>query len=64
MTLTILFAATPALWEEYRAPLATACEAAEKNASDICGNPVANMWCTHRPKDRNPVPTAASTIQA
>ena len=24
--------------------------------------PVANMWCTHRPNDRNPVTTSASTM--
>ena len=43
--------------------IATAWEAAEKNASEIPGSPVVNMWCTHSPKLRNPVPTAASTIQ-
>ena len=37
-------------------------DAAEKKARLILGNPVVNMWCTHRPKDRNAVPTAASTI--
>ena len=42
--------------------MATASEAAEKKASEICGRPVANMWCTQSPKQRNPVPTAASTI--
>ena len=43
--------------------IATASDAAEKKASEICGRPVANMWWTHSPNDRKPVPTAASTIQ-
>ena len=43
--------------------IATASEAAENKPSEIPGRPVVNMWCTHRPKLRNPVPTAASTIQ-
>ena len=32
---------------------ATSVEAAEKKASAMCGMPVANMWCTQRPKLRN-----------
>ena len=43
--------------------ITTASDAAEKKASEIIGRPVVNMWCTHSPKDRNPVPTADSTIQ-
>jgi hypothetical protein len=38
-------------------------DAAEKNASEMPGSPVVNMWCTQSPKLRKPVPTAASTIQ-
>ena len=44
--------------------IATAVEAAENNPSEMAGSPVVNMWCTQSPKLRNPVPTAASTIQA
>ena len=43
--------------------IATASEAAEKKPSEIGGRPVVNMWWTHSPKHRKPVPTAASTIQ-
>ena len=43
--------------------IATAMLAAWKNDSDSCGMPVANMWCTHRPKLRNPVATSASTTR-
>ena len=43
--------------------MATADDAAEKSASVMPGNPVVNMWCTHSPKLRNPVPMAASTTQ-
>ncbi len=43
--------------------IATAIDAAEKSASEMPGSPVVNMWCTHRPKLRKPVPIAASTIQ-
>ena len=43
--------------------MAIASDAAEKNPSEMPGSPVVNMWCTHKPKLRNPVPTAASTIQ-
>ena len=42
--------------------IATASDAAEKKPSEIAGSPVVNMWWTHKPKLRNPVPTAASTI--
>ena len=42
--------------------IATASLAAEKNASEIEGIPVVNMWWTHSPKLRKPVPTADSTI--
>ena len=38
--------------------IATAMLAASKNASDSCGMPVANMWCTHSPKLRKPIATA------
>ena len=41
--------------------IATAMLAAEKKLSDIFGRPVANMWCTHRPKLRKPVAISAST---
>ena len=30
---------------------------------EIEGRPVVNMWCTHRPKLRKPVPTAARTMK-
>ena len=30
---------------------------------EMPGRPVVNMWWTHKPKLRKPVPTAASTIQ-
>jgi hypothetical protein len=43
--------------------IAIASDAAEKRPSEIPGSPVVNMWCTQSPKLRNPVPTAASTIQ-
>jgi hypothetical protein len=43
--------------------IATASDAAEKNPSEIEGKPVVNMWCTHSPKLRKPVPIAESTIQ-
>ena len=42
--------------------MTTASEAAEKKPSDIDGKPVVNMWCTHSPNERKPVPTAESTI--
>ncbi len=42
--------------------IATASDAAEKKPRLIFGRPVANMWWTQRPNDRNAVPTAASTI--
>ena len=40
---------------------ATAVLAAEKKLRDIFGRPVANMWWTHRPKERKPVAISAST---
>lgn len=40
--------------------LATASNVAEKNPSEIAGNPVANTWWTRRSKLRNPIPTATS----
>ena len=43
--------------------IAMAVEAAENSASVIAGSPVVNMWCTHSPKLRNPVPTADITTQ-
>ena len=43
--------------------IATAAEAAENRPSEMPGSPVVNMWWTHKPKLRKPVPTAASTIQ-
>ncbi len=39
----------------------TAMLAADAKLSDNCGIPVANIWCTHRPKLRNPVEMTAST---
>lgn len=33
--------------------IATACDAAEKNAREIPGNPVVNIWWTHRPNWQN-----------
>jgi hypothetical protein len=42
--------------------IATAVDAAEKIPSEMPGRPVVNMWCTHSPKLRKPVPIAASTI--
>ena len=44
--------------------IATAIDAAENSASEIPGRPVVNMWCTHRPKLRKPVPIADSTIHS
>ena len=35
--------------------------AAVKKLCPRRGNPVVNMWCTHRPKPINPVETSAST---
>ena len=35
--------------------------AAVKKLAPSCGTPVANMWCTHRPKPMNAVDTSAST---
>src|SRR5690606_32131600 len=43
--------------------IATAIDAAEKKLMASSGMPVANMWCTHSPKLRKPVPMMASTIQ-
>ena len=43
--------------------MATAVDAAENSASVSPGRPVVNMWWTHSPKLRNPVPIAASTTQ-
>ena len=43
--------------------IATAMLAALKKASASSGMPTVNMWCTHSPKLRKPVPTSASTIQ-
>ena len=42
--------------------ITTASDAAEKKPNDICGKPVVNMWWTHSPNDKKPVPTAESTI--
>ena len=42
--------------------IATAMLAAEKKRSDSSGMPVANMWCTHSPKEKNPVATSATTM--
>jgi hypothetical protein len=36
--------------------------AAVKKLCPICGSPVANMWCTQRPKPRNAVATIERTI--
>ena len=35
--------------------------AAVKKLAPSCGTPVANMWCTHRPKPMNAVDTSDST---
>ena len=35
--------------------------AAVKKLSPSCGRPVANMWCTHRPKPMNAVETSDRT---
>ena len=43
--------------------MATAVDAAEKSASVTPGRPVVNMWCTHSPKLRKPVPIAERTTQ-
>lgn len=37
-------------------------EEAVKKLSPSCGRPVANIWCTHRPKERNPIAISDSTI--
>ena len=42
---------------------ATSVEAAEKNASPICGMPVVNIWCTQSPKLRKASAKALATIQ-
>jgi hypothetical protein len=34
---------------------------AVKKLAPSCGSPVVNMWCTQRPKERNPVAISAST---
>jgi hypothetical protein len=39
----------------------TAMLAAEKKLKESGGMPVANMWCTQRPKLKKPVATSAST---
>ena len=36
--------------------------AAVKYASPICGRPVANMWCTHRPNAMKAFATSDSTM--
>ena len=43
--------------------MAMAALAAEKKPSDKSGSPVANMWCTQSPKERNPTDSAASASQ-
>jgi hypothetical protein len=43
--------------------MATAMLAAEKKLIDTLGMPVANMWCTHRPKLKKPVAIRASTTR-
>ena len=40
----------------------SSCSAAVKKLAPSCGSPVANMWCTHRPKARKPVAISDSTI--
>ncbi len=43
--------------------MAIASEAALNSDKDNPGRPVVNMWWTHKPKLKKPVPIAASTIQ-
>jgi hypothetical protein len=43
--------------------MATSMLAAEKKACASGGMPVVNMWCTQRPKLRNPVASTDSTTQ-
>ena len=42
---------------------ATAVLAAEKKLKLIFGSPVVNMWCTHKPNERNPVAMSARTTR-
>ncbi|MNU06546.1 hypothetical protein D3C72_2517770 [compost metagenome] len=41
----------------------TAMLAADAKLKESWGMPVANMWCTHKPKLRKPVATTASTTR-
>ena len=42
---------------------ATSMLATAKKACDKAGMPIANMWCTHRPKLMKPVPIIDTTTQ-